>query len=154
MTTYHFLVRSLSQQLNKALTLGTKRHPFGRHHGIYSIGKPWTSEHHQKSHLMPSNMSFLLKSRTLSHLTQKKSDHLLLKGFSTTNVNHTWSNHCPHPNSRSVLLTTLQIMDLPFKVANSQPSQTLGIKDYTNYVMIGAVTNEAPFLSPPQLHYR
>ena len=71
MTTYHFLVRSLSQQLNKALTLGTKRHPFGRHHGIYSIGKPWTSEHHQKSHLMPSNMSFLLKSRTLSHLTQE-----------------------------------------------------------------------------------
>jgi hypothetical protein len=68
----NFLVRSLSWQLNKAFTLGTKRHSFGRHHGVYSIGKPWTSHHHQNPHLMLSNISFLLKSGTLSHLTQKE----------------------------------------------------------------------------------
>ena len=47
--------------MNKDLTLGVKQQPFGRHHGVYHNGKPWTSQHHQNSLLMLLNKSFFLK---------------------------------------------------------------------------------------------
>ena len=51
---------------NKDLTLGTNQQPCGKHHGVYLIGIPMTTQPYQKQHMMMSRRLFLLKSGTLS----------------------------------------------------------------------------------------
>ena len=64
----------INTRLNKDLT----PNPLGRHHGVYHNAKPMTSQH-QKIYLH-------------------------LKDFSTTNVNHTWSNHWHYyPNAKIIV---------------------------------------------------
>ena len=55
---------------NKSLTLGANWQACGRHHGNYLIGKPMTTQPHQKQHMMISRLS-LLNNNTISIVGKK-----------------------------------------------------------------------------------
>ena len=51
---------------NKDLTPSTIQQPCGRHPGVYLMGIPMMTQHHQKSNLMISRQLLLIKIATLS----------------------------------------------------------------------------------------
>lgn len=70
----------LSQHLpEQGLTPWTNRQPCGRHHMAYLIGKPMTTQHHQKSHFDDFKEVFLVKERNSFHRLGKKLDYIYLK---------------------------------------------------------------------------
>ena len=71
---------SLNTLTNKGLTLCTNRQPYGRHHGIYLLGKPMPTQH-QKSHLMVSRRFSFAKIWNSFHLLGKKLNYSHLKDF-------------------------------------------------------------------------
>jgi hypothetical protein len=79
--------------------------------------------------------AFLAKEWNSFHLTWKKLDYRTSKILSIVNVNCTWSNHWHHPNTRALLITTPQIIDLPLKLVGGWHSQFIGIKDYVNLIL-------------------
>ena len=74
--------------------------PCGRHHVVYLIGTPMTTQPHLKSHIMISRRHFLPKSGTLSMSQGRNYITSTSMIFSNTNMNYNWSNHWHHHNAR------------------------------------------------------
>ena len=55
---------------NKDLTFDTNRQPCGRYYEVYLIGKPRTTQPHQKQHMVISRRLSLLKNGTLREQTR------------------------------------------------------------------------------------
>ena len=114
-----------------------------KHHWVYLIGAPMTTQLHQKQHMIISSRLFLLKSGTLSISQGRNHITSTSRIFSNTNVNCTWSNHWHCHNARSSLPTTPRIIDLPLKLDDDQLSLSLEILDYATFCSYNAVENKA-----------
>ena len=123
---------------NKDLTLGINWQPCGRHHGVYLIRKPMTTQPHHKNHIRAKEWNFV-------HLSRKKLYYFHLD--LNTDVDCTWSNHWDHHNSRSLLPTTSQIIDLPLKIGRRSTLPTSRDNRLCHFCSYNKVENEVDFVS-------
>ena len=127
--------RSPNTQPTKDLSLGTNQQPCGRHHGVYLIETPMTTQLHQKTTYDDIKEALLAKKWNSFHLSKRKLDQLHLKDFLRLPIG-------PRP------------IDLTLKLDDGRLSLSLEILDYATFAPIMQLKMRrisfwnAPYITP------